>query len=329
VVDKYREKGGRIMNSVMTKLVDNEEFLILDSEFLGEQVEIKLVIESVNKERAQQLLAYQYEKQRKLSEALIDKLVQALNNYEYIEAMLNPIHISDTGKLMDGQHRLTALTRTGRTVQLLMAYGIPEKSFAYFDQDRPRSLRDALQTNSIPNADKVAPAAKLLYQLITGKANTPRNEVAIRLVGDYPDFQRAVAFAESMTDDTHIITSVGSVLYFLYQTHHPEECKLFFDILRLGDREIFGRPRHPISALSKKLKQEWLRTSRARRDQDMNNLDTRHLGMSWVHQAFMAYVAGRGTLTWEPISNTPNIISDIRALAKATIKLRHNYAETV
>ena len=326
------------MNGFATNGAGNGEALSWDSTFLGKPIEVTMAVESINKERAQQILSKPYEKQRSINKALIDKLVQAMNADEFIEAIPNPIYISETGKLLDGQHRLTALTQTNRTMQFLVAYGLPESAFVYFDQNRPRSLRDALQTSGVANAEKVATATKLLYQLIVGKLNAPRNEVAVRMVGDYPRFEEAVMFAQSISDNTHIVTSVGAVLYFLYAVNYPEACETFFDILRHGDRDIFKRPRHPITVLSAKLNEEWKRVKTGRRYDAVPStpaysghaeFESRHLLLSWIHQAFMAYATGKLSLKWEPVSNTPSILAEIGSMARLTVRVRYDYKQEV
>jgi hypothetical protein len=326
-----------MMNSFMANGADNEEALSLNSIFLGKPVEVTMAIESINKVRAQQILSSPYKRQRSINKALIEKLAQAMNANEFIEAIPNPIYISERGTLLDGQHRLTALTQTDRTIQFLMAYGLPESAFVYFDQNRPRSLRDALQTNGVANAEKVASATKLLYQLIAGRLNVPRNEVAVRIVGDYPSFEKAVAFAESICDNTHIVTSVGAVLYFLYSVNHAEACDTFFDILRHGDRDVFRHTNHPITMLSRKLNEEWKRVRMGRRYEAVPStisysgypaFETRHLLMSWIHQAFMSYAAGKRSLRWEPVANTPSVIEEIGSMARLTVRVRHGYHES-
>jgi len=326
------------MKNVVANASDNEGFLSWDSTFLGKPIEVTMAVESINKERAQQILSKPYEKQRSINKALIDKLVQAMNADEFIEAIPNPIYISETGKLLDGQHRLTALTQTNRTMQFLMAYGLPESAFVYFDQNRPRSLRDALQTSGVANAEKVATATKLLYQLIVGKLNAPRNEVAVRMVRDYPRFEEAVTFAQSISDNTHIVTSVGAVLYFLYAVNYPEACETFFDILRHGDRDIFKRPRHPITVLSAKLNEEWKKVKTGRRYDAVPStpaysghaeFESRHLLLSWIHQAFMAYATGKISLKWEPVANTPTILAEIGSMARLTVRVRYDYKQEV
>jgi len=326
------------MKNVVANASDNEGFLSWDSTFLGKPVEVTMIVESLNKKSAEQILSRPYEKQRNINKALIDKLVQAMNAHEFIEAIPNPIYISATGKLLDGQHRLTALTHTDRTIQFLVAYGLPDSAFVYFDQNRPRSLRDALQTNGVANAEKVATATKLLYQLIVGKLNAPRNEVAVRMVGDYPRFEEAVTFAQSISDNTHIVTSVGAVLYFLYSVNYPEACETFFDILRHGDRDIFKRPRHPITVLSTKLNEEWKKVKTGRRYDSVPStpayaghveFESRHMLLSWIHQAFMAYATGKLSLKWEPVSNTPNILAEIGSMARLTVRVRYDYKQEV
>jgi hypothetical protein len=332
-VNEEEEKGDRIMVMLTSKL-DGEGALTWNSTFLGKGVEITVTVESIDKQGAEVILANPYEQQRNLNKPLIDRMVQAMNAGEYIEAIPNPICISETGKLLDGQHRLTAVTQTNRKIQFLVAYGLPNNSFVYFDQNRPRTLIDALNTNRVSNAGKLAPATKLLYQLIAGNQNAPRNEVALRMIQDYPPLEGSVTYAESISYATHITTSVGAVLHFLYTMNYPESCSTFFDILRHGDREIFKTPRHPITILAKKLNEEWKKLKTGRRYDAVpssatygghGEFESRHLLLSWIHQAFMAYQNGKRSLRWEPIGNTPIILSEIGSMARQSVLIRHEY----
>ena len=183
---------------------------------LGKPTDMTAKIEFIDKAAAGDLLARPYGKQRALAQSLVDKLAQAMNANEFIDAIVNPIFMSNTGKLLDGQHRLTALTHTNKTIPFLVVRGLPEATFVYFDQSRPRAAKDALRVRGVRNAGKVAAVTKLLYQLMEGKSTVPRNEVLDRMVEDYPAIESAVAKGESMTDATHITTSVGPTLHFVY-----------------------------------------------------------------------------------------------------------------
>ena len=131
----------------------------------GRQVVITATIELIDGKKAQDILNQPYGQQRNLNKATIERLAQAMFANEFMDAICNPIFISNTGKLLDGQHRLTALTHTNQTIPFLVVRGLPEETFVYFDQNRPRAAKDALKVRGVRNATKVASAANCYMNL--------------------------------------------------------------------------------------------------------------------------------------------------------------------
>ena len=99
-----------------------EEYKILnwDTTILDKPTEMTASIEYIDNARASAILLLPYGQQRSLTKSMVDKLAQAMNADEFIDAIVNPIFISNTGKLLDGQHRLTALTHTNKTIPFLV-----------------------------------------------------------------------------------------------------------------------------------------------------------------------------------------------------------------
>ena len=186
-----------------------------DSIVMDKPVKMSARLEQIDKTRAEELLDKQLDNQRPLYKALVERLKHALVNDEYIDAIINPVFISEDGYTMDAQHRLTAVSESGIPAMFLVVRGLPKETFVYLDQSKSRDAKDALKVRGITNAQGVATAAKLIHQLIYGKNNTPRNEVVDRIVQDYPTLEDAVARSESMKEATHGQPSVVAVLYFL------------------------------------------------------------------------------------------------------------------
>lgn len=56
----------------------------------------------------------------------------------------DPIRFSKTGKLIDGQHRLTAILKTGTAVQMVVMTGLGDEIFNVIDTGRARSKSDVI-----------------------------------------------------------------------------------------------------------------------------------------------------------------------------------------
>lgn len=68
------------------------------------------------------------------------------------------ISISDKNTLIDGQHRLAAVVKSGCTIEFIVAYDVPEGSFINYDSLRSRGLSDVMSCSRIPNAKKTSSA---------------------------------------------------------------------------------------------------------------------------------------------------------------------------
>lgn len=77
----------------------------------------------------------------------------------------DPIRQSTEGRILDGQHRLTAIEESGVTVTLVVIRGIPEDHQKYMDAGRARKAADSVHMMDIKNATIVAAAARLLMSI--------------------------------------------------------------------------------------------------------------------------------------------------------------------
>lgn len=95
----------------------------------------------VTKEIADQMLA-RNTKNRPLSEPTVHKYMMDLELGKWQESP-EPISFFENGSLRDGQHRLTAISKTGIPVKCLVVYDVPNDS-TIVDMNRPRSIRDIM-----------------------------------------------------------------------------------------------------------------------------------------------------------------------------------------
>ena len=74
----------------------------------------------------------------------------------------DPIRISRTGRLLDGQHRLLAIVEADVSVQTLIIEGLEDEVFAVIDSGLGRSPSDALTFAGIGSASHIAPVVRIL-----------------------------------------------------------------------------------------------------------------------------------------------------------------------
>lgn len=76
------------------------------------------------------------------------------------------IIVADTGRLLDGQHRLGAVIVSDCTVPMILVEGVKEESFHTINTGRPRRATDILSIAGHRNVYQISAAASQLYRMI-------------------------------------------------------------------------------------------------------------------------------------------------------------------
>lgn len=127
------------MNSIV-KL--NGKYPTVDFHELDEVAGVTAVAVYITPEIAGRLLL-RNTRNRKISEGVVLKYVAEIQAGEW---RLTPggIGFDDTGVLIDGQHRLSAIVRANKTVPMMVTLGLPSACQEKVDRQRRRSLFDVL-----------------------------------------------------------------------------------------------------------------------------------------------------------------------------------------
>lgn len=145
------------------------------------------------------------------------------------------IKFSNTGRLLDGQHRLSAIVETGLTLELLVVTGLPDKSQGSMDQGAGRTAMQALSMTEVPNAGHAAAVARWLLlagepgphmeQALKKKASTPR---IVKTVEENPDV--IVAAGKYASLKRSVPGSPTAICYTWLHLHRidPTACDEFF-----------------------------------------------------------------------------------------------------
>lgn len=116
-----------------------------------------------------------------------------------------PIKFATDGTLLDGQHRLLAVVRSGATVRMLVVNGLSVLAQDVMDSGAKRQVADGLKLSGHTNATALAAAARLTMYLGSGGSTTKtrggfatytHREVQ-RFIIENPDLVSAVTAAVS------------------------------------------------------------------------------------------------------------------------------------
>ena len=284
--------------------VDGNELYLIDTSYRGETIPLSISLEMFDKDTATEFLSRSAENQRKFNDAHLYRLTQAMNNGEYQEGILEPIFVSNTNCLLNGHHRLKALSDADNVrLRFLVVRGLPDGAYGYFDQNKSRTVLDTVKSKGWKNADKVSPALKFLYTLVERLPGSPSpaNAVIIYMTEDHPRIEGIAAKAQKMRQETHIMQNVYIILYYLYTENWGRKAQDFFtDLQQGGDFMQFSR--HPITKLKRKLQEEWQREEKHLPSKLSVNgppPGKENLQLSWIHQAFHAYLKNDNLKTFE------------------------------
>lgn len=147
------------------------------------------------------------------------------------------IKISETGKLLDGQHRLSACVKAGVGFYSLVVGGLPEDYFATIDTGLSRTHGDVLGIAGIKGGYTIAAAIRTVKQIRAGECGDSN----IRLSHDEAlEFLRKEPFLErsfnAITRKASAVlpSSTCVALHYLFSEKDKVEADQFFTDLGTG-----------------------------------------------------------------------------------------------
>ena len=134
-----------------------------------------------------------------------------------------PIKFSKTGVLLDGQHRLHAIVRTGVTARALVVPGLDDEAQDVMDTGAARGAADSLALAGESNAPILAAAIRIAIQMERGSLSNKiiiTNSEIYNWLSIHPEMREAVTLASRMKR-MHLSRSV--VAYSLWHLIHIDE----------------------------------------------------------------------------------------------------------
>jgi hypothetical protein len=199
----------------------------------------------VSPAQAMQWLSAVPDYQRKKDERQIHKLIIAIQRNEW-RVNGATIVFNDKGELIDGQHRLEAISRASKTVQCLVVTGVrsDELTFASLGDVKSRKIADFLHCK---NANVVAAVLRLIWYLenkildTSTTRNSPQSSPPVaeivKLAKKYADEIQVTI--EPLTETMRVTRSGAWVPFLMYYftTYRPrtEATKVAEFFMRVAD----------------------------------------------------------------------------------------------
>lgn len=156
------------------------------------------------------------------------------------------IKISESGFLLDGQHRLEAICKAGIPVKMFVVYGVDDDSFMTIDAGKPRRYTDYLKVSgktgdlpAISAASRIAMGfdSSGTYNII--KRVSP--DTLLWFIDKHPGLTAAVENIGGRTNNL-CSRSIASALKYIFSIVDDVAAECFFDSLISGANLEEGSP---------------------------------------------------------------------------------------
>jgi hypothetical protein len=214
----------------------NGNYPVIDLAELPEIPGVRTIAAQLSPEIARRMLE-RNTRNRKLSEKVILKYLTEIKAGEW---RLTPASIGfdDYGTLVDGQHRLHAISRCDRSVPVLITLGLPFAGQEKIDRQRRRSLYDALYlAGHAVMRQEVEIATCLARRAVRSDSGViPSDYIVKRTLDAHIVHIRAVIAIMKGANKAVRGLSQASFLAAgtLYHKINPEKCAEFLDGVRTG-----------------------------------------------------------------------------------------------
>lgn len=179
---------------------------------------------------------------RPLNKKRVTNLANVISRGEW-EFNGDSIRFSESGVLLDGQHRLAAIVEADEPIQTLVVTGLKDSVFDVIDRGATRTVGDILSVRGEKNCNALAAATRLYYTwAMTGnpfhgspeKAPTARQIEAT--LDANPGLRRSVQNTLSSSWIRKNLTArIGAFCFFVFeQSDLSDSLESFYDVLDTG-----------------------------------------------------------------------------------------------
>ncbi len=255
--------------------------------FNGSAIQARNVYQvNMSPEMAADILHSRNGKNRNLSEELVKRLVSALIADKWTFNG-QPIVFDDSGSLIDGQHRLSAIVRAKRSAECLVVTDISDPmAFHTIDDGKKRGLFCNISSMGFSNSKVVASIGKLFYTFCHSKdltrfvisTHTEQNIILAEFISKIPEINEAALLANRTSKLCNASVLGAALLIFL--KIDPEKARLFHNMLCESE---YPYPDHPVKQLHNRLFRDRLSSNK------LNNLER----LALIFKAWNYFMKGK------------------------------------
>lgn len=254
-----------------------------DNVFPFPESQPKVSVVAVSPETAQRWLD-RNDNNRRIRPATVAQYARDMANGRW-QITGESIKFNDDGSLLDGQHRLAAIVKSGATVQLVVMRGIPTAAQRVMDSGRARTAADALTMKGERFTSVLAATARIALGVAADAPDpgkyAPTHAEIEGFVTEHPDLRAAAEFASQVARRTDCPPAIVAYTFWaLSRISAPQKAADFW--IAAADK-VGLRAGDPVIALTN-------RFAEARRNRERL---TKRIYLSLIFRAWNARRAGK------------------------------------
>jgi len=188
--------------------------------------------------------------QRKIRRSVVDKYVADMNAGNW-KMTGQTISLGTSGRLIDGQQRLTACIESGKTFESVIATDVPDDSFVAYDKNSPRTLKDTITGMGLANGTRLGFALALAWQYSQGTIGLNNHRgfavatdaIKLNFLKRNPSLAESVAYVSTKADrQLSRRAPLLACLHFWGSSLHAEQTQEFIDRVLDGDGVALNSP---------------------------------------------------------------------------------------
>lgn len=215
-----------------------------NAKLIKKDLEMDAKIELITPEVAKEYLN-KNTSNRKINKDIIEQYVNAMRSSQWIPNG-DTIKFSNNDKLMDGQHRLSAIISSGKSYNMVVIRGLPEEVFKTIDIGKKRNRSDVLHIAGFSNVAALAGALRLLFlfEKIKFKNIYPSlfrggyvsNEDILTIATKTPDMGKTVTtvYSEYKYVGRLMGTCPAICLFYIFSKKDPKLAREYYSGLQNG-----------------------------------------------------------------------------------------------
>lgn len=145
------------------------------------------------------------------------------------------IKVSETGVILDGQHRLHAVVKAGVAVTMFVVSGLPDSVQPTVDRGLPRNIADAFRLRGEINVTELAAAVSQAILLkspsptMNGE-NWPSTSEAIRYLDAHPNIRESIHVGDRVRKLNGFAASTAAALHHIFSEIDQEDADTFWSL---------------------------------------------------------------------------------------------------